>query len=239
MFFKRKNKPEVSSETLEGLDYTLIRTSRRSLAMQIKSDATLVVRAPYRMPVAEIERWILKKSRWIERHRRRFKTNKTEPLKFITGEPHLFLGQKYSLKIIPGPKAKVVLSNPHLIVSLRRPHTPERIAKALKAWYRAEGETIFRDRLDVLFPYFGGLGHRRPGLRLRWMKSRWGSLSAKREMTLNYKLVKAPMELIDYVIVHELCHLEHMNHGESFKALMTRLMPDWKGRKKALEGYLR
>lgn len=244
MFWKTKRKTEktVSQETFGGLEYNLVRSARRTLAMHVKSDATLVVRAPSPMPLAEIEAWIAKKARWIETHQKKFKARKTRPFTYQDGEKHLFIGQKYPLKLTRAGRGGVTLEDGTLFITTRDPGDGRRTERLLKAWYRKEAETLFEDRLDALFPLMeeklAGKGYKKPSLKLRWMKRQWGNLHTKGVMTLNIKLVRAPTELLDYVIIHELCHLEHMNHGKGFKALLGELLPGWKAKKKALEAYL-
>ncbi len=244
MFWKTKRKTEktVSQETFGDFEYDLVRSARRTLAMHVKSDATLVVRAPSPMPLSEIEAWIAKKARWIETHQKKFKARKTRPLTYQGGEKHLFIGQKYPLKLTRARRGGVTLEDGVFFITTPDPGDRQRTERLLKAWYKAEAETLFEDRLSALFPLMeeklAGKGYKKPSLKLRWMKRQWGNLHTKGVMTLNIKLVRAPTELLDYVIIHELCHLEHMNHGKGFKALLGELMPDWKHKKKALEKYL-
>ncbi len=235
MFFKRK-KSETSKGAIGDLDYTLVRSSRRTLALQIKNGGQLVVRAPHRTPLREIEDWIYKKRAWILRHQQRAKTKETP--EFLEGERHPYLGQNYPLCLKKGAKTKGNLENGEIILTLRGTPTPDKIERALRVWYRAEAKAIFEDRLDKHFAAFEARGHKRPSISLRWMKGRWGSMSTKGKMSLNTQLVKKDIELVDYVIVHELCHMEHMNHGKGFYKLMDQMMPGWKVLRKGLKGDL-
>ena len=240
MFWRthKKAQPKVSRETLGNIEFSLVRSARRSLALQIKSDATLVVRAPHRMPLPEIERWVLKKTHWIEKHQQKFRERKSTTPKYLEGEEHLFMGQGYPLHFIPASRPTAVLEGGQFRISTPDPSNSEKTERILKAWYKGEAETLFQDRLDALYPLLAPKGYKKPVLNLRWMKRQWGNLHTKGVMTLNIKLVRAPVELLDYVIIHELCHLEHMNHGKGFKFLLGELLPDWKARKKALEKFL-
>lgn len=237
MFFKKK-KPETSKGTIQDLDYTLVRSSRRTLALQIKSGGQLVVRAPHRTPLREIEDWIYKKRTWILKHQHKSLKKAEETPEFLEGEAHPYLGETYPIFLKKGASMGGVLEAGEIILSLRGTPTPDKIERTLKAFYRAEAVLIFEDRLDKLFPPFQERGHKRPPISLRWMKGRWGSMSTSGKMSLNTQLVKKDIEHIDYVIVHELCHMEHMNHGKGFYNLMDQMMPGWKNLRKGLKGDL-
>jgi predicted metal-dependent hydrolase len=103
---------------------------------------------------------------------------------------------------------------------------------------RSRAQDVFSQILAVRFDPFRLRGHACPSLKIRKMKTRWGSLAGGRRMTLNLWLIRAPRECIEYVIVHELCHLEHAGHGPRFYRLMDELMPDWCARRRQLEQTL-
>lgn len=237
MFFKRK-KSETSQGTIRDLDYTLVRSSRRTLALQIKNGGLLVVRAPHRTPLREIEDWIYKKRSWILRHQQNSLAKAEDTPLFLEGERHPYLGQSYPLRLKKGAKTGGTLEDGEIILTLRGNPTEAKIERALRVWYRAEAKEIFEDRLDKHFAPFETRGHKRPSISLRWMKGRWGSMSTKGKMSLNTQLVKKNIELVDYVIVHELCHMEHMNHGKGFYKLMDQMLPGWKVLRKGLKGDL-
>lgn len=104
---------------------------------------------------------------------------------------------------------------------------------------RSRAHEVFGEILAERFNSFRHRGHGCPSLKIRKMKTRWGSLAGGRRMTLNLWLIRAPRECIEYVIVHELCHLEYRGHGPAFHRLMDELMPDWCTRKRQLEEILR
>ncbi|MCH8173119.1 MAG: M48 family metallopeptidase [Proteobacteria bacterium] len=237
MFFKKK-KPQTSAREAGGMDYTLVRSSRRTLSLQIREGGELVVRAPHRTPLREIEDWIFKKRKWIERHQNRFEKIAIKAPVYRDGAGHFYLGVKYPLRIVKGVRHRAELRDGVIILTLRGAPGPEKIERALKAWYLEEAWGVFEDRLSKLFPPFAGRNHDRPEIKIRWMKSRWGSMGREGVMTLNAKLMLKETGLIDYVIVHELCHMEHMNHGPKFYALMDQMLPGWKGRRKMLKGDL-
>lgn len=236
MFF-RKKPPEESKRRAGDLDYTLVRSSRRTLALQIRG-GELVVRAPHKTPLREIEDWIFEKRTWIARHQQKAKVKAKSKPAYRDGGHHPYLGQSYPLRIDKGRKTACDLRDGEIRLTLRGKATEEAVKRALKSWYTSKAKAVFQDRLTELFPPFEERGHKRPEIRLRWMKSRWGSMGSHGKMTLNARLVKKDLELIDYVIVHELCHLEHMNHGRGFYKLMDQMLPGWKPLRKQLKGDL-
>ncbi len=237
MFFKKK-KSETSKGSFGDLDYTLVRTSRRTLALQIKNGGQLIVRAPHRTPLREIEDWIYKKRTWIIRHQHKSLQKAEDTPLYLEGEHHPYLGRTYPLRLKRGMQMGGILENGEILLTLRGAPSPEKIERVLKVFYRAEAVLIFEDRLDKHFAPFAVRGHKRPTISMRWMKGRWGSMSRSGKMSLNTQLVKKDIEQVDYVIVHELCHMEHMNHGKKFYRLMDQMMPGWKNLRKGLKGDL-
>ena len=114
----------------------------------------------------------------------------------------------------------------------------ERVKELLDAWYLRRAKRELPARLQACWASFPSEGRAFPTLRVKRMRSRWGSMSPKGAMSLRADLVRAPVECIDYVVVHELCHLVHPNHSRRFWALVERLVPDWKQRKRRLEDLL-
>ena len=108
----------------------------------------------------------------------------------------------------------------------------------MEAWYRRRAFVYFTNLLDDCWNDFSKIGYAKPHLKIRQLKTRWGSLSTRGCLTLNLDLIKTPRECIEYVIMHELCHLKHHNHGNEFYKLLARVMPDWLDRKHKLEMVL-
>ncbi len=155
------------------------------------------------------------------------------------GEIHLHLGQPYRLAVETGLRPQVRLDGERLVLTLHRPGRLEARATLLNAWRMAEARAVYEDRLAALFPPFAARGFPRPGLTIRALKRRWGSMSRSGQMTLSADLIRAPIPAIDFVIAHELCHLVHFDHGPGFKALMRETMPDHAARRAMLERALR
>ena len=142
------------------------------------------------------------------------------------------MGRQYLLKIIDAPEAQVKLKGKFLVV-----RTPDRnrVPELVEKWYAENARRKLTDIFNEIVPRFHALGVRPNGLIIRRMKTRWGSSSPKGNITLNPELIKAPRGSIEYVIIHELCHLIHPRHDKPFYALQTRMMPGWKKWKEILE----
>ena len=244
MLFRKKRKPP-SAPLRRHLDmgdrtipFDLVRSDRRTLGVQVKRDGTVVVRAPRRITEAAIHEWVAARHKWIDKHRENFRKTRTPLLKYVAGERHFLLGEALALEIETAGRGGAYLEGDRMIVKTRYPFDREKTEALVKTFYRRQAADVFPGFIEDAFPPFADMGYKLPNLKLRWMKRHWGSLSAHGVMTLNTKLIRAPRHLIDYVIIHELCHLAHMNHGKGFYTLQAKMMPDWKARKKALEQFL-
>ncbi|MFQ5419980.1 MAG: YgjP-like metallopeptidase domain-containing protein [Anaerolineae bacterium] len=128
---------------------------------------------------------------------------------------------------------QVKLTRGRLFVHTPNPQ-PEQVKTLLTGWYRRHARRVFTARLDACFPRVAKYGLAYPRLEIRNMEKRWGSCTAEGKILLNLRLIQAPKPLIDYVVMHELCHLKEHHHGAAFYALLDRAMPDWQARRQRL-----
>lgn len=222
----------------KSIPFHLSYSNRKVMEISVRPDGRVVVKAPLGTNKDLIERCIHKRAYWINRQLRHFEQfePRTPKRRFIGGESHLYLGRKYRLKIRRSETKKVSLT--HGYFHIASPDTaPEQVAKLLNEWYRRKAEICFSRALEKCWHShrFPKKGVEKPTLKIRTMKTRWGSLSKRGGVTLNLELVKAPVECIEYVVVHELCHLFHPNHGKAFHNLLEKCLPDWQKRKHKLE----
>lgn len=182
-----------------------------------------------------IDAFINKKKPWIEKKLAYFKSlpQIDENERFKEGSLHYFLGQEYQLKIVNG-KNQIRLVDGVFYVQC---NNPLRVEKLLDKWYRKQAEILFANRLRHCYELMEKLELPFPLLKIRKMKRRWGSCSSKGNITLNLNLMKTPLPCIDYVIIHELCHLKVFNHSKAFYDLQSQYVPDWKERKKVLNRF--
>ena len=127
------------------------------------------------------------------------------------------------------------VSGGYLQVRVAGPDSETAVQQAVERWLRQQARALFEDSIERQFGWFAGQGYTRPVLRVKKMRTRWGSLSAKGYINLNMALLHYPPAALDYVVMHELCHLQHMDHGPGFHALMDARMPDWRQRKHLLD----
>jgi predicted metal-dependent hydrolase len=224
-----------------SIDYQLSYIDRETLAIHVHPDLSVTIEAPLGSEFSEIEKRLQKRASWILRQQRNFRRYSFDipPRKYVSGETHRYLGKQYQLKVSlsEDEKENVKMDREHILVGVRDKSDPERAKKLLIGWYRQRAYEIFRERVEIWFPRFERYGIKHPDVIVRQMRSQWGSCSIKGKMNLNLKLVMVPRQFIDYVIVHELCHLIEHNHGSAFYALMSKIMPDWEEKRESLNRF--
>ena len=220
------------------LAYTLERKNVKNLNLRIYPDGSVRVSANRRVSIREIEAFLIGHEDFIRRARSKFQERPPAPaLEYVTGEAISYLGQKLVLQVIPAEKDRAYIQEGRLILELRAPENAALRERLLNRFWDRECWALFPEILRECYPLFQDLGVPCPTLRIRSMKSRWGScLTGKGVITLSKQLLAAPRECIRYVVVHEYCHFLHPNHGKGFYALLTNRMPDWKERKIRLNG---
>ena len=236
--------------TQQSLDYgtTTLRyhlrfAERKSLGVRVSPDGSVTVTAPPDTPLPVIEQRLLTKAAWIRRQRDFFLSfePRRAPRRYVSGETHLYLGKQYRLKVHPvadKTEERVRLQRGYFHVRTTTPDAPERTEAQLRAWYERQADRRFTALLERRLPaarrYYDGPVK----LQARWLTRRWGSCRRSGTLTLNYELIKAPVECIEYVLVHELCHLAEFNHGPRFYALLEAEWPEWEKVKERLERVL-
>ena len=221
--------------------YSVTYARRKTLTIRVHPDLSVDVRAPNEADPAAVEEIVLRRAPWILRQQREFERYlpKQPPRHYVSGEMHCYLGCQYRLKVKDlargeGGREQVKLLNGDLYVWVRNSHKAERVQALLEGWYRRQAEQVFAERLAAMLPRFQHLSIQIPILKVRRMKARWGSCGTNGVVTLNLKLIQVGTPLIDYVIVHELCHLVEHNHSKRYYALLDKMMPDWRERRQGL-----
>lgn len=148
-----------------------------------------------------------------------------------------YLGRSYALQITPAKRNHVTFNGDICMLNVKDVNTEYKMA-VLQAEYKRLGIVICEELLQQRFTYFAALGYKLPRLSLKAMRTRWGSYSvAVNKINLNLALIKLEPKLIDYVVVHELCHIIEQNHSSRFYALMTKILPNWKELKQELNSF--
>lgn len=221
------------------IDFEVLESPSRTQKIVIKvyADCRVVVSTPSNADDKTIIEAVKQRSRWIYKQLREFR----EQSKFITprqyksGESHFYLGKQYLLKVIHDdtkPKGVKLLRGRLEINTLDT--DIESIKSHLNEWYRSRAKVIFDVRFQRILEQALWVEDK-PSIRLMTMRTQWGNCSPSGLLTLNPHLVKAPTICIDYVILHELCHLVEHNHSERFYQLLTQVMPDWEVVKERLD----
>lgn len=224
------------------IDYEVVRKANsRKLRLKVHPDQRVVVTAPIEATEAFIQTSVIKKAGWIWQHLQDFANQKNDvlPRRYVSGEAQFYLGRRYVLKVTIDshqPEA-VKLYRGKLTVNLLDDTTDKaaRVKKLLDNWYQQKAKAVFHQRLLAMLPKADWV-QGTPSFRVLSMKKQWGSCSTQGNLVLNPHLVKAPKECIDYVILHELCHIAEHNHSDRFWRLLTQVMPNWKVVKTQLDG---
>lgn len=218
-----------------AIQYTLTFARRKTLAIHVHPDQSVTVKAPTNSNRAAVEAFMRKRLSWILRKQAEFAAaSPPPPRRFVSGESFHYLGRCYQLNVNEGERDWVKLTRDRLEVTTPHKANTDFVRAQIDAWMRKQAQTLFHERLFAWIPRFLPLKLPEPLLVIRTMKSRWGSCTGKGKITLNLELMRAPEACIDYVVVHELCHLVEHNHGKRFYALLEQVMPDWRTHRQQL-----
>jgi predicted metal-dependent hydrolase len=210
-----------------SVGYRLKQSQRtRGIRLEIRSETGLTVVVPRKYTPKQVEDILLQKSRWILRHLAGGK-----PLQMPLfnpapghGDSLPYLGKTIELSVIAetGKHTTARFTDGRLVIALT---SGVKTAPVLEAWYRMQAKLVFRQKADA-FKVIMGLSYK--AILIRGQRTRWGSCSAAGNITLNWKLMMAPAEVVDYVIIHELAHRKHMNHSKKFWDMVGHYCPNWK-----------
>lgn len=219
------------------IDFLLEYSDRKSLGITVTPEMEVLVKAPLDTTVEKIKEKIRKKAPWIIKQQSFFLSfqPKTPKRKYISGETHLYLGRQYRLQIQTGREESVKLKGKFIEVTANE---RSRAKVLLSDWYLQHAQTKFQLIAAPLIDKFKKYNVEPSSIVLREMPTRWGSCTPKGKIILNPELIKAPKGCIEYVIIHELCHLIHHDHTQKFIDLQTKEMKDWEKWKMKLEKLL-
>ncbi|WP_168016154.1 M48 family metallopeptidase [Halomonas salinarum] len=205
--------------------------------IKVHPDTRVEALAPREASDDEVLDAVRQRARWIYQQLRQFRAQNEYviPRRYVSGESHYYLGRQHLLKVIETltERQGVKLLRGRLEVRVRHKR-PDKVRQLLARWYRERAGEVFGRRLDAMLEQALWVSER-PPMRVQAMQTRWGSCSPQGRLTLNPHLVKAPRECVDYVILHELCHIAEHNHSERFYRLMGQVMPQWEGIKARLD----
>ncbi len=210
---------------------------RKDLKITVFPNLNVEVVAPESASLDKVKAKVRKRASWIVKQKLFFEDflPASPPKKFISGESFRYLGRQYRLKVIQNNQEELKLKSGYITVYTRNKSNYRKIAQLVDSWYRERAKNRFESRIEELIGRLKKHTPVKPKVALKRMPKRWGSCSVKGRILLNPELIKAPSDCIDFVIMHELCHLIEHNHSPAFYNLLTKAMPDWKKRKAKLE----
>lgn len=226
------------------IDFRLEYSDRKSLGITVTPEMEVLVKAPTDTTIEKVKEKIRKKAPWIIKQQSFFLSfqPKTPQRKYLSGETHLYLGRQYRLKVI-SDKSKVKNEEVKLKGQFLEVWTLDslNVKELVDHWYLEQANVKIRPLAEKLFDNFirkNNLSLTTFHFTLRKMPTRWGSCTPIGKIILNPELIKAPKGCIEYVIIHELCHLIHHDHTQKFIDLQTKEMKDWEKWKMKLEKLL-
>lgn len=208
-----------------------LRRSGRRKTLQIAVDplGRVLVTAPLETTPVEIQRRVSKRAGWIRKQQHEL-SQLPAPIalkRWVAGETHYYLGRQYRIRLLRRQVREVRLVGRYFHVAVPAPREAAQVQRALLDWFRSHTRSALGRRFEACWAKARPLKVARPPLVVRTLEKRWGSCSASGRLLLNRELVKLPVTLVDYVILHEICHLAEMHHGPKFWRLLESVLPDW------------
>lgn len=217
-------KRQISIENTD-IYYDLILKNKKNISIKINSNGHLIIYAPIGISLAYIEKLLIRKKKWIIKN-----------LNIVNNNPYnlknsiIFLGNKYDIKLEITQKESICLDSEFIYIKSKSIDY-KYIQNLLGSWYKEQAEKILFDRVNILSNYCRLFPS---NIIIKDQKTRWGSCSSKKEIRLNWRLILMPNSIIDYIIIHELCHLKIMNHSSDFWELVKIYVPNYREYKKWL-----
>lgn len=207
----------------------LIRSPRRTVSLQVNPDLSLVIKAPVETPEPFLRDFLERRRPWVERHLERMARIKAAAPVWEDGGRLPFLGGELELRVEAGARARARLSGAEVVATARDPGDPGEVRAAVERLFAREAARRLPAMLDACIAKAARRRFPRPELRVRTMRSRWGSCDAKAGViTLNARLLRFRPEVIECVVMHELAHFKYRRHGPRFYGLLEELCPDYR-----------
>ena len=209
----------------KDLSIEVVRTKRRKTASIKVIDGSVQAIVPDQLSDGRVQDLIQKRTPWIrKRLREQSQIITPKPKEYVSGESFTYLGRNYRLKVSRGTDREVKLKGGYLEVSLPKKPKDGDIRTALIEWYEQHALERLTQKTNR---YAGIMGVTPSSISVRDYKARWGSCSSKGEISYNWRIIIAPHHIVDYVVVHELCHLKHPNHSPAYWKSVNREFSDY------------
>ncbi len=222
-----------------SIEFRVLRGARTRARLIVRLGGQVEVRVPQGASDDWIDDVVKRRRRWILRQQvyfEQFRPREPER-RYVNGETVRYLGRQYTLRIQKHGRVGAGLRGRYLEVCVRKAGGVDHVRDTVRNWYRNRAQEVIARRAAACLPLIRAHGIELPTIQLRPMSRRWGSCTAAGRVLLNTYLVLAPTDCVDYVLVHELCHLRHRRHDEAFYQLLSTVMPDWPRRRQRLEQH--
>ena len=221
------------------IHYLLEQKQVKNLNLRIHKDCKVYVSANSDVPAEKVDDFVVSKGAYICSSQRKFREMAQyapQPKQYVSGETFYLLGRGVRLKVEKNLRDTIFSDGVYLYLSVKDTEDFTKKQRMVTHYLDEQCRTIFAEIISEIYPVFQKYGVSMPTLRIRDMETRWGSCLAKKGViTLNKRLLEAPRNCIEYVVMHEFCHFIHPNHSKHFYSFLAMLMPDWKERKRALD----
>ena len=223
----------------DEISYLLEQKPVKNLNLRIHKDGRVFVSAGVSVPPEEVDAFVIRKGSYIRSAQRKFSQMAQyapQQKQYVSGETFYLLGRGVRLKVEKNVRDTISSDGIYLHLCVKDTEDFAKKQKMVTRYLDEQCRSIFGEIILETYPVFQKYGVPMPELRIRNMETRWGSCLAKKGViTLNKRLLEAPRNCIEYVVMHEFCHFVHPNHSKQFYAFLTMLMPDWKQRKETLD----
>ena len=211
--------------------YQIIRSKRKTLALVVKPDGTVLVRAPLRASKAVIEEFVEKNRGWIEKHRAKALAYlRPAPRQYVRGETFQYLGTTYPLEIREGQTEPLRLDGSFQLAVSQQSDA----ASVFERWYRGQARQVLTARVEFFAHQYD---FHYKGIRITSASTHWGSCNATGSLSFTWRLVQAPLAVVDYVVVHELVHTVFHDHSKQFWHRVGTVMPEYKEHRRWLREH--
>lgn len=225
----------------QEIHYYLERKNVKNLNLRIRKDGSVYVSANESVSCNEIDDFVCSKASYILHAVEKFKEMaqyKPQPKQYVSGETFNIQGRGLRLQVLEASKESISEDGIYIYLEVKDINDFEKKKRMVNRFLDRQCKTVFTEILDELYPLFQKYDVERPAMRIRDMETRWGSCLAKKGIiTLNKRLLEAPRNCIEYVVMHELCHFMYPNHSKQFYTFLSMMMPDWKERKQFLDKH--
>lgn len=221
------------------INYSIFKKQVKNITIKVTPSEEVIITAPIETTDTNLENIIKKRAAWITSNLSFYEeinSNKSKKT-YKGGFSHRYLGRNYRLKIFKESDKNLVKYNKGYIeIYIKENCSEEKIQELLEKWYLVRAKEKFQEEYDKVYSKFKGYKIEKPKLKIRKMKTRWGSYTPNTNtIFLNLELIKVSLACLEYVIAHEIIHVIHLNHSKTFYGTLATIFPDWEERKKILE----